>query len=95
MKLFITKHSEHVQARIRSAESSAAAAMLRKTGWRNYLAAIPPDGILCEFMRPEWDEPLLSLKRNLNAAMNVNGLYWRPFEKPVRVLIEQPKEEKP
>jgi hypothetical protein len=46
-------------------------------------------------MRPEWDEPLLSLKRNLNAAMNVNGLYWRPFEKPVRVLIEQPKEEKP
>lgn len=59
---------------------SASAAMLRKTGWHNYLGIPPPEGVLCEFMRPEWDEPLLSLRRDLNPALNVYGLYWRLFE---------------
>lgn len=62
--------------------ASASAAMLRKTGWHNYLGIPPPDGVLCEFMRPEWEEPMLSLRRDLNPAMNMYGLYWRLFEEP-------------
>lgn len=87
MKLFVTRRSERLREEEFNEELSggalyAARQMLWKTGWHSYLSSRPPDGVLCEFMRPEWDEPMLSLRRDLNPAMNVYGLYWRLFEEP-------------
>lgn len=45
--------------------------------WDTYNWGIPPDGVLIEIYRPEWNHPRVCYRHELHPQMNAVGLYWR------------------
>lgn len=46
-------------------------------GWHDWMDIRPPDGLLLEIIRDEWDAPLISKREDLPPEMNAVGLKWR------------------
>lgn len=64
-------------------------------GWINWMVQRPPEKVLIQIMRDEWDKPstmiveptdLTTARGQNQAMMNINGLYWRLTE----ISKEQP-----
>src|SRR5579859_1227258 len=55
--------------------------------WNDYMDTFAPSGVLLEFWRREWENPVVCLKDNLSPYLNADGLYWRR-------ISEAPQQEK-
>ena len=55
--------------------------------WTLVLAEFPPTDRPLEFIRREWDKPVVMRWIDMHPAMNVADLYWRDPDKPRSLLI--------
>lgn len=46
-------------------------------GWNPYWISSPPDNVLIELNREEWERPHVCYKKDINPATNILGLFWR------------------